>query len=70
MSTSGVNCEPLFSTLLKHMTKPGTCATFFNVTPGGLFLPSPDPNSHPPGTPGQFLELMDCRKGRGAEPAS
>ena len=30
----------------------------------------PDPNSHPPGTPGQFMELMGCRKSRGAEPAS
>lgn len=70
MSTSGVNREQLFSTLLKYMTKPGTYATFFNVTPGVLFLPAPDPNNHPPGTPSQFMELMDYRKSRGAEPVS
>jgi hypothetical protein len=70
MSTSGVNCEQLFSTLLKYMTKPGPGATFGNVTPGVLSLPAPDPSNHPAVMPSQFMDSMDYRKHLGAEPAS
>lgn len=70
MSTSGVNCEQLFSTPLKYMTKPGTGATFVNVTPGVLSLPEPDPSNHPAVMPSQFMDKMDYRKSLGAEPAS